>query len=451
MRSRRIIVVGGGLLGIETAKGLSRLGTEVSVVQQGPYLMNRQLDDIAGKMLEDRVADLEIEVISNDSVREIIGQGRVKGVRTYGGKFLSCATVVICAGIRGNHELALQAKLKINTGIIVNDALRTSDESIFAIGECCEHQGQTYGLVNPGYEQAAIAADIISHGSSLYNGSAAVSRLKVLGEYVCSMGDVVERQDRPLESEMNYRDEAEGIYRKAIFQKGYLVGALGYGEWPESNRVQTAFQNGFYIWPWQRLRFKMTGNFWPSSETDDVSHWPEKSVVCQCKSVTKNQINEEISRGCDSLEKIQSACGASTVCGTCKPLVQSLLGSEQTPVKEKSWLALFVSAVISLLLSVIYIITPEAQVSESVQSTGWFESIWHDKFWKQVTGFSLLGLTLIGLLMSLRKRLNFEWMGDFAFWRLLHVVLGLLCAVTLIFHTGFHSGLTWSMILGQPS
>lgn len=452
-RSRHVVVVGGGLLGIEAAKALARAGTMVTIIQQGPRLMNRQLDETAASLLEEDVKKMGIGIITQSGVREIQGKSFVTGVKTRSGQMVLCDTVVMCAGIQANKELALKARLPVGQGIVVDDLMRTSDPNVFAVGECCEHRGVLYGLVQPGFEQAAVVASVICSKTASYAGSQAVSRLKVVGKTVCSMGDVADVQKQPFQSVWHYQRKRDGIYRKLVLYKGQLVGALGYGDWNESSRVQRAFQSETYLWPWQRALFTLTGKLWIGSDSASVQQWPDKEIVCQCKQVTKGEILkarlevgqfDPLKVEADSLptplEAVQKACGASTVCGTCKPLVAELVDSNAKPEKETAWSALLIGCLLALLVGALVAFSPEAKVSDSVLTQDWFEGFWNDKFWKQVTGFSLLGMTVVGLLMSLRKRFNVEWMGRFAYWRLLHVVLGLMCVATLILHTGFHLG-----------
>ncbi len=443
-RARHVVVVGGGLLGLEAARGLLRFNTQVTLIQQGSRLMNRQLDEEAAAILQHQVEALGIRVITNAGVREIQGDARVTGVKTRSGEHISCDTVLMCAGIKPNVEVARRAHLSVARGIVVNDQMQTSNDDIFAVGECCEHLGVTYGLVNPGYEQASIVADRIGGGQSLYGGTQTVSRLKVIGEQVISFGEVVDLLQRPLQQIVVYRDKKRSIYRKLVLHKGHLIGALGIGEWAESGRLQEAFKSERHIWGWQLLLFKVTGRLWPLKDADDVRKWPAASIVCQCNGITQGQLR----KACSSFSTEQSltvsdlglATGAGMVCGSCKPLLGQLLGGNATQEKSVAWQWLLLGSLLAFVIVAMQAMMPEAQVADSVQQERWFESIWNNKFWKQFTGFSLLGMTIIGLLMSLRKRFNWQWMGNFTYWRLLHSFLGAGCAVLLIFHTGFHLG-----------
>ncbi len=447
-RSRHVVVVGGGLLGLEAAKALLRDDTKVTVVQQASHLMNRQLDEAAANYLQRELARLDIEVITHSGVREILGRNeRVDGVRLHSGATVSCDTVLLCAGIQPNRELALNAGLAVAQGIIVDDQLRTNDPDIYAVGECCEHAGKTYGLVSPGYEQAAVAADVLAGGDAVYKGSIAVARLKVLGRQVSSMGEVVELVRRPGLRELVWQDREAGLYRKLVLLRGRIIGVVAYGEWPDITRVQMSFQNQDYLWPWQQFRFTRTGRLWPDEMAQDVGAWPEKTIVCQCKVVNKQCLSEAINQGCVTMETLQQKTGAGTVCGSCKPLLGEMLGAGSQRVREFGWPVLALACVTALLAVVGISLIPGAGYATSVQETGWFEKLWSDKFWKQVTGFSLLGLSLIGLLLSLRKRLEWRWLGGVAQWRMAHSLLGLTCVGLLILHTGFHMGENLNQIL----
>ena len=447
-RARHIVVVGGGLLGLEAAKALLRFNTKVTLVQQGARLMNRQLDDPAASLLQQRVEELGVEVITNSGVREILGDGRVTGVVTRDKQTVECDTVLVCAGIKPNKEIARNAKIKIANGIVVDDHLRTSISNIYAIGECSEHQGQTYGLVNPGYEQAAICADIIAGGDSRYVGSLAISRLKVIGESVCSMGEVSDVHQRPQLKEITYRDKKNHIHRKLTIYKGKLVGALSFGDWKELQRIQETYQNNRRIWPWQQFWFYLTGNvYFGEGGNSDVSKWPLESIICQCNSISHGELVDAMDKGYTQAKTLSEFTGAATVCGSCKPLLEQLTGNSGPREKEKTWVPTLIFSFFALLIIAFIASIPGLTPADSVQSIGTLEKIWNDKFYKQVTGFTLLGLSALGLLMSLRKKLAKKKLGHFAYWRLFHIVLGVLCASILMLHTGLHFGENFNRIL----
>lgn len=448
-RSRHLVVVGGGLLGIEAARALQKANTEVTLVQQANRLMNRQLDETASAMLRGKVEQLGIKVITKSGVRVILGDERVSGVRLYNEQIIECDTVLLCAGIKPNVQLARDVKLKVATGILVDDQLQTSEKNIYAIGECCEHRGLTYGLVTPGLEQAAAAAAVVAGQTNIsYTGSFAVNRLKVLSENVCSMGEVSELTFRPRQFVWSWRSRKQNMYRKLVTTKGRLSGILCFGEWDEVARAQEAWQNQRRLMPWHILRFLLTGFLW--GRDSNVSAWPAHTIVCQCNNVSQGELARALETGCNTLQSLRASTRAATTCGSCKPLLESMLGDQIPRERELAWPAILFSSLSALLIASLLVFLPAIGVSDSVQNPAPFEHIWNDKTWKQITGFTLLGLSLIGLLMSLRKRIKVNFiqrLGNYAWWRLAHLVLGLLCAALLFFHTGMHFGENLNLIL----
>jgi len=443
--ARHLVVVGGGVLGLEAAKGLIRRNTRVTLIQQSGRLMNRQLDDTAADLLQKKVQALGIDVITNSGVREVLGNGRVTGIRIRSGDIIECDTVLFCAGIRPNIDMAREARLKVGTGIVVDDQLRTSDEHVFAIGECCEHGGLTYGLVSPGFEQAAIAADTLCQGQASYRGSTTISRLKVVGEDVVSLGEVTDLPQRPMQREIHFHSKRRSVYRKLVVYKGRLLGVVGFGGWDDFQRLQEAYQTGRRVWPWQWLLFWLSGRLWLLGGQSDVKQWPASAIVCQCNQVTQGELVQAVAAGTNTVASLGIATRAGTVCGSCKPLLSQLAGS--TIEKTSGWQTLLISCGLALSMIIAWLSIPAASVTDSVQVTHWFEKIWNDKFWKQVTGFTLAGLVALGMIMSLRKRMNWRWLGPFFAWRLLHAMIGVTSVGLLMFHTGFHLGENLNQLL----
>lgn len=443
--SRHVVVVGGGLLGIEAARALQRFNTKVTLIQQGSRLMNRQLDDEAAAQLLTDIKALSIDVIVESGVRVVHGDSRVDAVTTRNGDHIPCDTVVFCTGISPNIELARAAYLRVNQGIVVDDGLQTSDPDIFAIGECCEHRGQSYGLVSPGLEQAAVLADILTGGSAQYQGSQQLARLKVLGNAVVSMGEVADFSRHGRQKQYIFRGDQH--YRKLVLHHGRLIGLVGIGEWPDLSRLQEIYQQKRRLYPWQLWFFHRTGKLWPGKTASDVNLWPKASIVCQCNNINQGTLVDAIDAGCNSFSQLSAQTGAATVCGSCKPLLQQLLGYQGPVETEKTWLPVLLASFTALLLATALFFIPGFSTADSVQQTSQFQSIWNDKFWKQVSGFSLLTLAIIGLLMSLRKRINSKRLGEFAYWRLMHILLGVFCISTLILHTGFHLGHNLNQLL----
>lgn len=437
-RARHVIVVGGGLLGLEAARALLRANTQVTIVQQGLHLMNRQLDERAAALLAQDVAQLGIKIITQSGVRKISGEGRVTHVTLRDGSQLECDTVVLCAGIKPEITLARAAKIKINTGILVNDQLQTSEPNIYAIGECCEHAGVVYGLVNPGFEQAAIVANAITEGHAQYKGSLEVSRLKVVGQQVCSMGQLSNEPRRPFVRELIFSHTKKRIYRKIILHKGKIEGAVGFNQWPELRRIQEAYQYQRRIYPWQFIRFRLTGRLF-ADEDNNVKSWPASTIVCQCNAISQGELVDAMA-STHNLQHLKKMTTAGTVCGSCIPLLNNLLGQKESLEKDTHSLGLGIFSLLCTFLVMALFFIPALQPSQSVQSPTAFEWLWNDKFYKQVTGFTLLGLTALGLLFSVRKKIKNTKLGAFTHWRFSHAVLSFLAGSLIIAHTGLNLG-----------
>lgn len=177
-------------------------------------------------------------------------------------------------------------------------------------------------MVNPGFEQAAIAANHIAGQAAFYPGSLSVSRLKVVGEQVCSIGEVADLMDRPLQKEICYKNSKQSLYRKLVLHRGDLIGALGIGNWPEMSRIQEAFMAQRKL-PWWRLAFfKFTGRLWVGDQASNIQSWPENALVCQCNAVDRGQLSYAMEQGCSTVACLQKSTLAGTVCGSCKPLLE---------------------------------------------------------------------------------------------------------------------------------
>ena len=228
-RGRRTVVIGGGLLGLEAAWGLKRRGMSVAVVHLMPTLMERQLDAITGEMLQRDLEARGVAVFTNCQAEEIVGRQRVEGVRLADGRHIAADLVVVAIGIRPNVGLAVAAGLDVNRGILVGDDLRTSDPSIYAVGECIEHNGQMFGLVAPIWEQAEVCgARLAGDERAVYVPSPVFTSLKITGVNVFSAGALA-AEDKA-DEEVALHDRRRGIYKKLILRDGRIVGSVLYGQ-----------------------------------------------------------------------------------------------------------------------------------------------------------------------------------------------------------------------------
>ena len=435
----RVVVIGGGLLGIEAARAMHKNGAEVIIVEHATRLMMNQLDTDAAQMLKKQVNGLGIEVILQDSVSEIVGSEYVTGIELRHGEFVECDTVILSAGIRPNIGLARESGLAIGRGIKVNDQMQTRDPDIYAVGECAEHRDKVYGFVAPGLEQAEVAAHSMLGGESSYQGSINATRLKVLDFPVFSAG-VVDQESTARTIRESVFQQDNTCYRKLVLENGKLIGLVALGEWEGFSRAQTAVIKNKRLWPWQLMRFRKSGELWAEENDTSISQWPASTTICQCKNVCHGEITEKINAGCSTLTEIKDSTGASSVCGSCQPLIAKLLGGNVKKEKAAGASILLILSVISLLTFTGFAMSGALTYSSTVNVAVAWDTLWRDGLYKQISGFTLLGLSLVGLLLSLRKRLAQFSFADFYLWRIVHVVTGVLILVTLVAHNGLRFG-----------
>jgi nitrite reductase (NADH) large subunit len=440
-RSRRTVVLGGGLLGLEAARAMQQHNTEVTLIEHSTRLMSNQLDESAAIILRERIMALGINVILGNGVKSIIGDTTVNGLQLQDGRIVHCDTIILATGIRPNIELARDCGLSIGRGIRVNDQMLTSDPYIYAVGECAEHRDTVYGLVSPGLEQSAVAAHSITGGSSTYAGSLLSTSLKVVGTPVFTAGDADTEQDRPaLRKNITYENTYGHIYRKIVVENSRLTGAIGIGDWPEKHRILEFIRNKKRLWPWQVQRFMKTGFVWSDADDDSVSSWPASTTVCNCKGITRGQLSDTIEAGCNTVDKLMCETGASTVCGSCRHLISNLVG--ETLLENPGTLTrpLLVISLLAVLLAVLTGISPPVPYTTSVSLQADYDMLWRDGVLRQVSGFTLLGLSVFLMLLPLRKRWKKFQFGSYINWRLVHSAIGLMLLLALLVHTGLRLG-----------
>lgn len=435
-RSRHTVVLGGGLLGLETARALSRHGTRVTVVEHARRVMPAQLDAHGSEQLLRQVNDLGIEVLLGNGVQSVGGGADVEWLSLRDGRLLPCDTLVVATGIRPNIELALGSGLRVGRGIVVDDCLQTSVPGVHAIGECAEHRGQVHGLVGPGLDQAEVLSHHLCGEQVAYQGSTSSVALKVVGTPVLSLGLTGDEAEAVgIHSHVHGTDAG---YRKLHVRNRRIVGAVGVGGWPDLARVREAMEQGRRVWPWQTLRFRRSGSLWGRADSDSLVQWPANAVVCNCRGIRQHQIVAAWREGQATVEALSSSTGAGTVCGSCRPLLAGLVGSPTDTAVETGGRTLLLTGMLSaLLLALAMLLLPA--FSPAVSITSWqyqLSELWRDGLWKQISGFSLVGLTLLSLLVSARKRVRRFGLGSFGQWRGAHALLGGISLLVLLVHTG---------------
>jgi nitrite reductase (NADH) large subunit len=441
---QRAAVLGGGLLGVEAANALRALGLETWIIERGTSLLARQLDPQAGALLQSHVTKLGVRVCVQRETQSIEALGDDRLLQFNTGECLRVQLVVLAVGIRPRDEVAAAAGLALGTrgGIRVSDTLQTSDPDIYAIGECASHRGMIYGLAAPGHQMADLLAANLLGRRRKYTGSDQSTRLKLTGIEVSTLGDFQANGDETLQ----WRG-TEGS-RRLVLDGGRIVGASGVGEWPEAVRIQELAERKARLWRWQRNRFARTGQLWRSVVAQHVSQWSANAVVCNCVGTRRGALSAACAEGCATVEQLARYTGASTVCGSCKPLLAQLVGAPAWLNNVPGLKALAVACAVALILTVALLFAPPIPFAGSVQSAlHRLDVIWRDGFWKQLTGFTLVGLAFVSLVLSFRKRIKRFTFGEFGHWRAVHAALGTASLVALVTHTGFRLGSNFNSVL----
>lgn len=316
------VVVGGGLLGLEVAKGLSDRGLHVTIVQSSSILMNAQLDDTGGMMLARQIERCGIFTRLGRTVDAVYGEEYVRGVILDDGTSLPADLVVLACGVRPRVDLARDSGLPVNKGILVNDTLATELPGVYAFGECAEHRGRTYGIVGPVWEQATVLADVLTgqQPQDRYRGSKLYTRLKVAGVEVASMG--VLHPELEGDQVLQVVEERRDAYRKLILRDGKLVGAMLVGATESAASLVQMFDRGDLA-PEDPLELLCSSR--PSAPSGDRQ-------VCNCHKVTQQDIEQAIDGGCDTMPALCAQTRAGTGCGSCKgELVQLLAKHVKKP------------------------------------------------------------------------------------------------------------------------
>jgi assimilatory nitrate reductase electron transfer subunit len=316
--ARTAIVLGGGLLGLEAARGLAGRGLDVTVVHAAGHLMERQLDREAGGVLASTLARLGVRTqVAALATRRITG-----GLLLADGTELTADLLVVACGVRADTALAHRASLAVNRGILVDDAMRTSDERIYAIGDCAEHRGTVYGLVAPAWEQASTVADRLTGGTARYVGSRPVTRLKVSGIDLAAMGTLDDEADAEV---LRFADPSRGTYAKLVIRDDRLTGAVLVGDNPTVGTVVQLFDRGSPVPADRRTLLLGRAIGGQTVAADSPALMPDAALVCRCNTVTKAAITTCWRRGARSPADVAAQSHAGTGCGSCSDAVAGLL------------------------------------------------------------------------------------------------------------------------------
>jgi nitrite reductase (NADH) large subunit len=319
------VVIGGGLLGLEAAHGLTLRGMKVTVLHIMPTLMERQLDEAAAWLLKTALEARGQTILTGADTAEIVGDGRVEGVRLKDGTEIPADLVVMAVGIRPSVALARDAGLDVGRGIKVDDHMVTSDPHVLAVGECVEHDGQVYGLVAPLWDMCRALADGLVEAPSGYRPAPTSTKLKVAGLDVFSAGDFAggaECEDIVL------RDASRGVYKRVVVRQDRIVGAVLYGDTTDGNWYFDLLRRGESVADIRDAlifgqAFASGGG--PADPKAAVAALSDEAEICGCNGVSKGAVVSCIAKGAHSLDAVRAGCKASASCGSCTGLVETIL------------------------------------------------------------------------------------------------------------------------------
>ena len=327
VNTKRGAVMGGGLLGLEAAKALIDLGiSETHVIEFAPRLMPRQIDSAGSTMLQSKLKQLGLNIHLNKSTAYIAGEHKIDALKFNDDTSLTIDMLVISAGIRPRDELAKLADLHTGSrgGILVNEKMQTSDEFIFAIGECALYENMVYGLVAPGYEMADVVVSQLLGTEKAFHGFDMSTKLKLIGVDVASFGDafVTEPDCRTI----IFEDTHKGVYKRINLSNDgkYLLGGILIGEADAYNMLLQTVNNNIVLPPNpEDLILGSRGE--SASEGAGVLSLPDDALICSCEAVSKAAICDAVNDGCTTVDGIKKCTKAGTGCGGCVPLVKDLI------------------------------------------------------------------------------------------------------------------------------
>ena len=322
-KCRKAAVIGGGLLGLEAARGLINYGVEVHVIHISGHLMNQQLDPAAGGILRGIMEKMGIHVHTMKATTRVLGEDSVTGLEFKDGTTLDCDMVVISTGIKPNAEIGAACGLTVERAIVTDNQMRSVDDpDVYVVGECAQHRGKVYGLVAPLWEMGTVLADHIT-GRNLdaaYHGSKIATKLKVMGVELASMGVTEPQDDR--DEVVTFSEPKRGTYKKLIIRDGILVGAMMLGDLNKVAYLMQAFDRGT---PLPEERLSLLFDMGAPSTQATMLEMPDSAQICNCNGVSKGQIRKCVEGGKRSLKMVMEATRAGAGCGSCKKLVEEVV------------------------------------------------------------------------------------------------------------------------------
>lgn len=310
-----VLIVGGGLLGLEMAASLREIGVRITIVQRISRFLNRQLDTLGSQLLHEEMVDQGCDIYYDDEVELFYGRSKLTGVGLKSGRRINCDAMILAIGTTPNLELAKESGISCKRGVVVNERLQTSDPDIFAIGEIAEFKGTLYGITAAAEQQASIVANYLNGDiASYYEGSVFMNIIKIHGFDLCSIG-LPECPDDKNYEEIVFIDKAKRYYKKCIIHQDKLVGTILIGDKSEFQEFKELIANKIELSD-KRMQLLRSGK-----KAEPVLG----KLVCSCNNVGADNISNKVDQGCTDLQTLCNATGAGLGCGSCKPEIKKIL------------------------------------------------------------------------------------------------------------------------------
>ncbi|MDP9081048.1 MAG: molybdopterin-dependent oxidoreductase [Bacteroidota bacterium] len=314
-KNGHVVIVGGGLLGLEMAASLREIGVKITIIHRTSRFLNRQLDALGSQLLHEEMADQGCDIYYDDEVQLYYGRSKLTGIGLKSGRKINCDAMILAIGTTPNLEIAKECGLTIKRGVIVNERMQTNDPAIYAIGEIAEFDGTLYGITAAAEQQAEVVAKYMNGDiASYYKGSLFMNIIKIHGFDLCSIG-LSECPDDKAYEEIVFIDKAKRYYKKCIIHEDKLVGTILIGDKSEFQEFKALIGNKTELNE-KRLQLLRSGN-----KVEPVLG----KLVCSCNNVGSENILNKIATGCRSLKELCDSTGAGTGCGSCRPEVKRLL------------------------------------------------------------------------------------------------------------------------------
>jgi ferredoxin-nitrate reductase len=323
--NKEVVIIGGGLLGIELATSVSETGAKVTIIQRISRLMGRQLDSMGSQLLHEELISKGIEIIYNDEVDRFLGDKSISGIRLKSGLLVVCQSVVIAIGTVPNTEMIKHSGIDCKRGVVVDEYLRSSEKDIFAIGEIAEFKDQLYGITAAAEQQADVVARFLCGDiGKYYKGSLLMNILKMHSLELCSLGLAEIPNDDPAYEEIIFIDKAKRFYKKCIVHQDKLVGAILIGDKTEFLEFRDLIENKMELSE-KRLQLLRSGK-----KAEPLIG----KTVCSCNNVGEGNLKNKIKEGCKDHLQLCQLTGAGMGCGSCRPEVKNILDSTVNMLKK---------------------------------------------------------------------------------------------------------------------